>query len=130
MSAQTAAPPYTTSELMIAAGSRALKDGQVVFAGLGIPQLAVHLAQRTHAPRIQILNEIGINHGSLLLHKKRKRLSGHHVLESIRLDPTIGTLEDLLVVGCGKHLGDEVGSHVSACTKLVLEVHLKGYMPG
>src|SRR6266540_3727515 len=60
MSAQTAVPAYTTSELMIAAGSRALKDGQVVFAGLGIPQLAVHLAQRTHAPRIQILNEIGI----------------------------------------------------------------------
>jgi len=60
MSAPTAAPPYTTSELMIAAGSRALKDGQVVFAGLGIPQLAVHLAQRTHAPRIQVLNEIGI----------------------------------------------------------------------
>src|SRR5712692_8958614 len=45
---------------MVAAGSRELKDGQVVFAGLGIPQLAVHLAQRTHAPHLRILNEIGL----------------------------------------------------------------------
>jgi glutaconate CoA-transferase subunit B len=51
---------YTTSELMVAAGARELKDGQIVFAGLGIPQIAVHLAQRTHAPSIHILNEIGL----------------------------------------------------------------------
>ncbi len=45
---------------MIAAGSRELRDDQVVFAGLGIPQLAVSLAQRTHAPRLRVLNEIGL----------------------------------------------------------------------
>src|SRR5438874_12143370 len=45
---------------MVAAGSRELRDDQVVFAGLGIPQLAVSLAQRTHAPRIRVLNEIGL----------------------------------------------------------------------
>lgn len=56
----TFAPSFTTSELMVAAGSRELKDGQVVFAGLGIPQIAVSLAQRTHAPNIRVLNEIGL----------------------------------------------------------------------
>src|SRR6266545_8209865 len=55
-----AAPPFTTSELMVAAGSRELQDGQLVFAGLGIPQLAAHLAQYTHAPHIRILNEVGL----------------------------------------------------------------------
>jgi acyl CoA:acetate/3-ketoacid CoA transferase beta subunit len=45
---------------MVAAGARELKDGQTVFAGLGIPQIAVALAQRTHAPNLQILNEIGL----------------------------------------------------------------------
>jgi glutaconate CoA-transferase subunit B len=54
------AKDYSTSELMIAAGSRELRDDQVVFGGLGIPQLAVSLAQRTHAPRIRVLNEIGV----------------------------------------------------------------------
>ncbi len=51
---------YATSELMIAAGARELRDGQVVVAGLGIPQLAAALAQRTHAPRLRVLNEIGL----------------------------------------------------------------------
>jgi len=45
---------------MVAAGSRELQDGQLVFAGLGIPQLAAHLAQYTHAPHIRILNEVGL----------------------------------------------------------------------
>jgi acyl CoA:acetate/3-ketoacid CoA transferase beta subunit len=51
---------FSTSELMVAAGSRELKDGQVVVVGLGIPQLATALAQRTHAPRLRTLNEIGL----------------------------------------------------------------------
>lgn len=57
---------FTTSELMIAAGARELRDGQVVFAGLGIPQLAVSLAQRTHAPHIIVLNEAGLVDAHLL----------------------------------------------------------------
>ncbi len=60
MTREVVAPAYTTSELMVATGARELKDGQIVFAGLGIPQIAVALAQRTHAPRLQILNEIGL----------------------------------------------------------------------
>ncbi|MPZ14648.1 MAG: 3-oxoadipate--succinyl-CoA transferase subunit B [Chloroflexi bacterium] len=60
MRAQTEAPEFTTSELMVVVGARELKDGQLVFAGLGIPQIAVALAQRTHAPRLIVLNEIGL----------------------------------------------------------------------
>ena len=41
---------YTTAELMVAAGARALADGQIVVVGLGIPLVAAGLAQRTHAP--------------------------------------------------------------------------------
>jgi glutaconate CoA-transferase subunit B len=51
---------YTTSELMVAAGARALADGQIVVVGLGIPLVAAGLAQRTHAPRLRMLNEIGV----------------------------------------------------------------------
>lgn len=52
--------PFTTSELMIVAGARELADGQLAVVGLGIPQLAAALAQRTHAPRLRLLNEIGV----------------------------------------------------------------------
>src|SRR5947209_6212295 len=51
---------YTTAELMVAAGARALHDGQIVVVGLGIPLVAAGLAQRTHAPRLRMLNEIGV----------------------------------------------------------------------
>ena len=51
---------YTTAELMVAAGARALADGQIVVVGLGIPLVAAGLAQRTHAPRLRMLNEIGV----------------------------------------------------------------------
>ena len=59
MGTKTAAS-YSASELMVAAGSRELRDGQVVVVGLGIPQIAAALAQRTHAPRLKALNEIGV----------------------------------------------------------------------
>ena len=53
-------PYFSTAEVMVAAGARELKDGMLVMVGLGIPQLAAALAQRTHAPRLQVLNEIGV----------------------------------------------------------------------
>jgi acyl CoA:acetate/3-ketoacid CoA transferase beta subunit len=58
--APAAQQPYTTAELMVAAGARALSDGQIVVVGLGIPLVAAGLAQRTHAPRLRMLNEIGV----------------------------------------------------------------------
>jgi len=50
---------YTASELLAVMASRVLKDGQVVFAGVGIPLLAATLAQRLHGPGLTILFEGG-----------------------------------------------------------------------
>ncbi len=55
-----ATEPFTTSELMVVAGARELRDGELAFVGLGIPQVAAALAQRTHAPGLVVLNEIGL----------------------------------------------------------------------
>jgi len=50
---------YTLIELMAVAAAREIKDGEVVFAGTGLPMLSVMLAQRTHAPRCCIIFEAG-----------------------------------------------------------------------
>jgi len=52
-------PSYTASELLAVMSARLLRDGQVVFAGVGIPLLAATLAQRLHAPGLTILFEGG-----------------------------------------------------------------------
>jgi glutaconate CoA-transferase subunit B len=49
----------TASELLAVMSARLLRDGQVVFAGVGIPLLAATLAQRLHAPGLTILFEGG-----------------------------------------------------------------------
>ena len=51
---------YTASELLAVMSARILEDGQVVFAGVGIPLLAATLAQRHHAPGLTILFEGGV----------------------------------------------------------------------
>ncbi len=51
---------YTASELLAVMSARLLKDGQIVFAGVGIPLLAATLAQRVHAPGLTILFEGGV----------------------------------------------------------------------
>lgn len=51
---------YTASQLLAVASARVLADGQIVFAGVGIPLLAATLAQRTHAPGLTILFEGGV----------------------------------------------------------------------
>src|ERR1700757_5080162 len=50
---------HTTSELLAVMAGRLLEDGQVVFAGVGIPLLAATLAQRLHGPGLTILFEGG-----------------------------------------------------------------------
>jgi glutaconate CoA-transferase subunit B len=52
--------PYSTSELLAVMCSRAMRDGQIVFAGVGVPLLGATLAQRRHAPTLTILFEGGI----------------------------------------------------------------------
>lgn len=55
----TEATLCTASELLAIMSARLLQDGQVVFAGVGIPLLAASLAQRLHAPGLTILFEGG-----------------------------------------------------------------------
>ncbi len=50
---------YSATELLAVLSSRLLKDGQIVFAGVGIPLLASGLAQRMHCPGLTILFEGG-----------------------------------------------------------------------
>lgn len=50
---------YTLTEFMAATAAREIKDGEVVFAGTGLPMLAVMLAQHTHAPNCCIIFEAG-----------------------------------------------------------------------
>src|SRR5258707_11549841 len=51
---------YTASELLSVMSPRLLKDGQIVFAGVGIPLLAATLAQGLHCPGLTILFEGGV----------------------------------------------------------------------
>jgi glutaconate CoA-transferase subunit B len=50
---------YTLTELMVVIAAREIKDGEIVFAGTGLPMLGVMLAQRTHAPNCCIIFEAG-----------------------------------------------------------------------
>jgi glutaconate CoA-transferase subunit B len=52
-------PEYTTSELMVSRASKELKNGDVVFVGIGVPSLAVNLAYRRHAPGLCMIYESG-----------------------------------------------------------------------
>ncbi len=51
---------YSSSELMIVNAARQLQDGDVVFVGVGQPNLACNLAKRTHAPNLVMIYEAGV----------------------------------------------------------------------
>ncbi|MDK1081621.1 MAG: CoA-transferase [Anaerolineae bacterium] len=51
---------YSPAELMIINASRLLRDGDVVFVGVGQPNLACNLAKRTHAPNLVMIYEAGV----------------------------------------------------------------------
>ncbi len=51
---------YTASEMMVVAAARLLRDGDVVFVGIGLPNLACNLARRTHAPNMNLIYEAGV----------------------------------------------------------------------
>src|ERR1700759_2234248 len=59
-SIMTEAQRYTASEILAILSARQLQDGQVVFAGIGVPLLAATLAQRTRCPALTILFEGGV----------------------------------------------------------------------
>lgn len=50
---------WSTLELMAVAAAREIANGEVVFAGTGLPMLAALLAQHTHAPESNIVFEAG-----------------------------------------------------------------------
>lgn len=51
---------YNPKELMVVNAARLLRDHDVVFVGVGIPNLACNLAMRTHAPNLQMIYEAGV----------------------------------------------------------------------
>ena len=51
---------YSASELMIINAARLLRDGDVVFVGVGQPNLVCNLAKRTNAPRLVMIYEAGV----------------------------------------------------------------------
>ena len=50
---------YTANELMVCQASRQLCDGEVVFVGIGLPNLACNLARQLHAPGLVLIYESG-----------------------------------------------------------------------
>jgi len=54
-----ARPHYTLQEFLVAAAAREIEDGDVVFAGVGIPTLGAMVAKLTHAPKMIMAQEAG-----------------------------------------------------------------------
>jgi glutaconate CoA-transferase subunit B len=50
---------YTLSEFLAVASAREIKDGETIFAGVGIPTLGALVAKLTHAPNAIIAMESG-----------------------------------------------------------------------
>ena len=50
---------FTPREMMAVAAARELVDGQVVFVGIGLPNLACNLARRLQAPDLLLIYESG-----------------------------------------------------------------------
>ena len=51
---------FTRAEMMIVAAARELAGQRVCFVGVGLPNIAVNLAQRTVAPDLQLVYESGV----------------------------------------------------------------------
>jgi len=51
---------YSSSELLTINAAHLLRDGDVVFVGVGLPNLACNLARRTHAPNLVMIYEAGV----------------------------------------------------------------------
>src|SRR5438309_4723151 len=51
---------FTKSEMMIVAAARELAGQRVCFVGVGLPNIACNLAQRTVAPDLELVYESGV----------------------------------------------------------------------
>lgn len=54
------ATPWTPTEMMVVAAARELAGRHVCFVGVGLPNIAVNLAQRTVAPDLELVYEAGV----------------------------------------------------------------------
>lgn len=50
---------YGLADLLCCAAAHEVQDGEVVFAGTGLPMVAIMLAQKTHAPGLKLIFEAG-----------------------------------------------------------------------
>ena len=50
---------YTPQEMMAVAAARELADGEVVFVGIGLPNLACNIARAVHGPSLVMIYESG-----------------------------------------------------------------------
>ncbi|HKC48755.1 MAG TPA: CoA-transferase [Gemmatimonadales bacterium] len=50
---------FSADEMMASVAARELADGEVVFVGIGLPNLACNLARATHAPNLVLIYESG-----------------------------------------------------------------------
>src|SRR5437867_5357561 len=50
---------YPPGEIMASVAARELRDREVVFVGIGLPNLACNLARATHAPNLVLIYESG-----------------------------------------------------------------------
>lgn len=84
---------YNPAELTVIVGSRSLKDGQILFAGTGLPLLSAIHAQNSHAPSLAIMFEVGgvspqVQIGSL----PRSANEARSVRRSVAMPATIDVL--------------------------------------
>jgi len=56
----TTTEPFSTTELIVSVAARALAGKTRVFAGVGLPTLAVDLAARTSNPDVELIYESGV----------------------------------------------------------------------
>src|SRR5438552_553534 len=50
---------YTSNEIMICQAAKQLRNGDVVFVGIGLPNAAANLARKLHAPKLVLVYESG-----------------------------------------------------------------------
>jgi len=50
---------FGLADLLCCAASREVRDNEIVFAGTGLPMVAIMLAQKTHAPNLKLIFEAG-----------------------------------------------------------------------
>jgi len=50
---------YSPSEMMVVRAAKELKNGEVVFVGIGLPNFACNVARRLHAPDLVLIYEAG-----------------------------------------------------------------------